>query len=115
MKNLHTNHLFDELIAKSMEDALSNLPPWQETEISHKAEDVLASLPQEQNDCLRSYLKELAEEEAAEKHSCYLRGILDGIPLAGIVQLEQHIAHGHWKRLRNQILRGNYLRPDYKK
>lgn len=115
MKNLHTNHLFDELIAKSMEDALSNLPPWQETEISHKAEDVLAFLPQEQNDCLRSYLNELAEQEAAEKHALYLQGILDGIALAGIVQLEQHIAHGHWKRLRNQILRGNYLRPDYKK
>lgn len=115
MKNLHTNHLLDELIAKSMEDALSNLPPWQETEISHKAEDVLASLPQEQNDCLRSYLNELAEQEAAEKHALYLQGILDGIALAGIVQLEQHIAHGHWKRLRNQILRGNYLRPDYKK
>ena len=115
MKNLHTNHLFDELIAKSMEDALSNLPPWQETEISHKAEDVLASLPREQNDCLRSYLNELAEQEAAEKHALYLQGILDGIALAGIVQLEQHIAHGHWKRLRNQILRGNYLRPDYKK
>ena len=115
MKNLHTNHLFDELIAKSMEDALSNLLPWQETEISHKAEDVLASLPQEQNDCLRSYLNELAEQEAAEKHALYLQGILDGIALAGIVQLEQHIAHGHWKRLRNQILRGNYLRPDYKK
>lgn len=115
MKNLHTNHLFDELIAKSMEDALSNLPPWQETEISHKAEDVLASLPQEQNDCLRSYLNELAEQEAAEKHALYLQGILDGIALAGIVQLEQYIAHGHWKRLRNQILRGNYLRPDYKK
>lgn len=115
MKNLHTNHLFDELIAKSMEDALSNLPPWQETEISHKAEDVLASLPQEQNDCLRSYLNELAEQEAAEKHALYLQGILDGIALAGIVQLEQHIAHGHWKRLRNQILRGNYLRSDYKK
>ena len=98
-----------------MEDALSNLPPWQETEISHKAEDVLASLPQEQNDCLRSYLNELAEQEAAEKHALYLQGILDGIALAGIVQLEQHIAHGHWKRLRNQILRGNYLRPDYKK
>lgn len=115
MKNLHTEKLFDRLLVQSMEDALSNLPPWQETEISHKAEDVLASLPQEQNDCLRSYLNELAEQEAAEKHALYLQGILDGIALAGIVQLEQHIAHGHWKRLRNQILRGNYLRPDYKK
>lgn len=100
MKNLHTNHLFDELIAKSMEDALSNLPPWQKTEISHKAEDVLASLPREQNDCLRSYLNELAEQEAAEKHALYLQGILDGIALAGIVQLEQHIAYGHWEKFR---------------
>lgn len=115
MKNLHSDHLLDTLLTQAMEDALSALPPWQETEISHKAEDVLASLPQEQNDCLRSYLNELAEQEAAEKHALYLQGILDGIALAGIVQLEQHIAHGHWKRLRNQILRGNYLRPDYKK
>lgn len=110
MKNLHTNHLFDELIAKSMEDALSNLPPWQETEISHKAEDVLASLPREQNDCLRSYLNEVAEQEATEKHTLYLQGILDGI-----VQLEQHIAYGHWEKFRKQTLRENHLRPDYKK
>lgn len=52
MKNLHTEKLFDRLLVQSMEDALSNLPPWQETEISRKAEDVLASLPKEQNDCL---------------------------------------------------------------
>lgn len=115
MKNLHTNHLFDELIAKSIEDALSSLPPWQETETSHKAEDVLVSLPKEQNDSLRSYLNELAEQEAAEKHALYLQGILDGIALAGIVQLEQHIAYGRWKKLRKQILRENHLRPDYKK
>lgn len=115
MKNLHTNHLFDELIAKSMEDALSNLPPWQETETSRKAEDVLVSLPKEQNDSLRSYLNELAEQEATEKHALYLQGILDGIALAGIVQLEQHIAYGRWKNLRKQILRENHLHPDYKK
>lgn len=115
MKNLHTNHLFDELIAKSMEDALSNLPPWQETETSRKAEDDLVSLPKEQNDSLRSYLNELAEQEAAEKHALYLQGILDGIALAGIVQLEQHVAYGRWKKLRKQILRENHLRPDYKK
>lgn len=115
MKNLHTNHLIDELIAKSMEDALSNFPPWQETEISHEAEDVLASLPREQNDCLRSYLNEVAEQEVTEKHTLYLQGILDGIALAGIVQLEQHIAYGHWEKFRKQILRGNHLRPDYKK
>lgn len=115
MKNLHTNHLFDELIAKSMEDALSNLPPWQETEASRKVENVLVFLPKEQNDSLRSYLNELAEQEAAEKHALYLQGILDGIALAGIVQLEQHIAYGRWKKLRKQILRENHLRPDYKK
>lgn len=115
MKNLHTNHLFDELIAKSIEDALYGLPPWQETETSHKAEDVLSSLPKEQNDCLRSYLNELAEQEAAEKQALYLQGILDGIALAGIVQLEQHIAYGRGKKLRKQILRENHLRPDYKK
>ena len=115
MKNLHSDHLLDTLLTQAMEDALSALPPWQETEISRKAEDVLVSLPKEQNDCLRNYLNELAEQEAVEKQTLYLQGILDGIALTGIVQLEQHIAHGHWKRLRNQILRGNYLRPDYKK
>ena len=105
MKHLHFDHLLDTVLNQIMEDALSNLPPWQETETSRKAEDVLVSLPKEQNDSLRSYLNELAEQEAAEKHALYLQGILDGIALAGIVQLEQHIAHGHWKRLRNQILR----------
>lgn len=98
MKNLHTNHLFDELIAKSMEDALSNLPPWQETEISHKVEDVLASLPKEQNDSLRSYLNEIAEQEAAEKQALYLQGILDGIALTGIVQREHHTIRKEWKK-----------------
>jgi hypothetical protein len=100
MKNLHTEKLFDRLLVQSMEDALSNLPPWQETETSHKAEDVLSSLSKEQNDCLRSYLNELAEQEAAEKQALYLQGILDGIALAGIVQLEQHIAYGRWKKFR---------------
>lgn len=114
MKNLHTNHLFDELIAKSMEDTLSNLSPWQETETSHKAEDVLASLPQEQNDCLCSYLNELVEQEAAEKQALYLQGLLDGIALAGIVQLEQHIAYGRWEKFRKQTLRGNRLRHNCK-
>ena len=115
MKHLHSDHLLNTVLAQIMEDTLSTLPPWHKTEISHKAEDVLASLPQEQNDCLRSYLNELAEQEAAEKHALYLQGVLDGIALAGIVQLEQHIAYGRWKKLRKQILRGNHLRPDYKK
>ena len=115
MKNLHTNHLFDELIVKSIEDALSSLPPWQETETSHKAEDVLSSLSKEQNDCLRNYLNELAEQEAVEKQTLYLQGILDGIALTGIVQLEWHIAYGCWEKFQKQILRENHLRPDYKK
>ena len=115
MKNLHTEKLFDRLLVQSMEDALSNLPPWQETETSHKAEDVLSSLSKEQNDCLRSYLNELAEQEAVEKQTLYLQGILDGIALTGIVQLEQHIAYGCWEKFQKQILRENHLRPDYKK
>lgn len=115
MKHLRSDHLLNTVLAQIMDDALSNLPPWQETEISRKAEDVLVSLSQEQNECLRSYLNELAEQEAAEKHALYLQGILDGIALAGIVQLEQHIAYGRWKKLRKQILRENHLRPDYKK
>lgn len=71
MKNLHTEKLFDRLLVQSMEDALSALPPWQETEISRKAEDVLVSLPKEQNDCLRNYLNEFAEQEAVEKQTLY--------------------------------------------
>ena len=115
MKNLHTEKLFDRLLVQSMEDALSNLPPWQETEISRKAENVLASLPKEQNDYLRNYLNELAEQEAVEKQTLYLQGILDGIALTGIVQLEQHIAYGCWEKFQKHILREDHLRPDYKK
>lgn len=90
MKHLHSDHLLDTLLTQSMDDALSSLPPWQETETSRKAEDVLASLPKEQNDILRSYLNELAKQESAEKQALYFQGILDGIALAGIVQQEQH-------------------------
>ena len=103
MKNLHTEKLFDDLLTQSMEDALSTLPPWQETQISRKAEDVLASLSKEQNDSLRSYLNELAEQEAAEKQALYLQGILDGIALAGIVQREQNRACEQWGALRKQL------------
>ena len=99
MKNLHSDHLLDTLLTQAMEDALSALPPWQETEISHKAEDVLASLPQEQNDSLRNYLNELAEQEASEKQALYLQGILDGIALAGIVRREQHTTYKEWAAL----------------
>ena len=103
MKNLHSDHLLDTLLTQSMDDALSALPPWQETEISHKAEDVLASLSKEQNDCLRNYLNELAEQEATEKQALYLQGILDGIALAGIVQQEQHTAYEDWTTLQQQL------------
>ena len=102
MKNLHTEKLFDRLLVQSMEDALSNLTPWQETEISRKAEDVLASLPKEQNDCLRNYLNELAEQEAVEKQTLYLQGILDGIALTGIVQREHHTICKEWKKTQQQ-------------
>lgn len=67
MKHSHSEQLLPTLLAHCMEDALSHLPPWQETETSRKAEDVLASLPKEQNDSLRNYLNELAEQEATEK------------------------------------------------
>lgn len=115
MKNLHSDHLLDTLLTQSIEDVISTLPPWQETETNRKAEDVLVSLPKEQNDCLRNYLNELAEQEAVEKQTLYLQGILDGIALAGIVQLEQHIAYGCWEKFQKQILRENHLRPDHKK
>lgn len=114
MKHLHSDHLLDTVLTQTMDDVLSNLPPWPETEISRKAEDVLASLPKEQNDSLRSYLNELAEQEASEKQALYLQGILDGIALAGIVQLEQHIAYGRWEKFRKQILRGTHLCSDGK-
>lgn len=102
MKNLHSDHLLDTLLTQAMEDAISALPPWQETEISHKAEDVLASLSKEQNDALRNYLNELAEQEAAEKQALYLQGIFDGIALAGIVQREQHTVYKEWAVLQPQ-------------
>lgn len=98
MKNLHSDHLLDTLLTQAIEDALSTFPPWQETETSRKAEDVLASLPKEQNDSLRSYLNEIAEQEAAEKQALYLQGILDGIALTGIVQREHHTICKEWKK-----------------
>ena len=114
MQHLHSDHLLDTLLTQSIEDVLSTLPPWQESETSRKAEDVLASLPKEQNDSLRSYLNEIADQEAAEKQALYLQGILDGIALAGIVRLEQHIAYGRWEKFRKQTLRENRLRPNCK-
>ena len=96
MKNLHTNHLFDELIAKSMEDALSSLPPWQETKISRRAEEILSSLTKTQTEYLRSYMNEIAEKEADEKQALYMQGILDGIALSGVIQLEQHHICKRW-------------------
>lgn len=102
MKNLHSAHLLDTLLTQSIEDALSTLPPWQESESSRKAEDVLASLPKEQNDSLRNYLNELAEQEAAEKQALYLQGILDGIALTGIVQREHHTICKEWKKTQQQ-------------
>lgn len=102
MKNLHSAHLLDTLLTQSIEDALSTLPPWQETEISRKAEDVLASLPKEQNDSLRNYLNELAKQEATEKQTLYLQGILDGIAFAGIVQQEQHTVCKEWAKTQQQ-------------
>lgn len=103
MKNLHTKNLFDELLTQSMEDVLSTLPPWKATETSRKAEDVLASLSKEQNNSLRNYLNELAEQEVAEKQALYLQGILDGIALAGIVQREQHTAYEEWTKLQQKL------------
>ena len=103
MKNLHSDHLLDTLLTQAMEDALSHLPPWQETETSRKAEAVLASLSKEQNDSLRNYLNELAEQETAEKQALYLQGILDGVALAGIMQREQNFACEQWGVLRKQL------------
>lgn len=102
MKNPHSDHLLDTLLTQAMEDALSTLPPWQESESRRKAEDVLASLPKEQNDSLRNYLNELAEQEATEKQALYLQGILDGIALAGIVQREQHNVCKEWAKIHQQ-------------
>lgn len=102
MKNLHSDHLLDTLLTQAMEDALSALPPWQETETSRKAEDVLASLPKEQNDSLRNYLNELAEQEATETQALYLQGILDGIALASIVQRVHHTVCKEWEKTQQQ-------------
>ena len=93
MKPFHSEQLLSTLLAQCMEDALSHLPPWQETQISRQAEAILASLPNEQNTILRQYLNELAGQEADEKQFLYLRGILDGIALAGLVHQEEQTAH----------------------
>ena len=90
MNYAHSNQFLHTLLAQCMEDALSHLPPWQETEVSRQAEAVLASLPSEQNSILRRYLNDLASQEADEKQFLYIQGILDGIALAGLVQQEQH-------------------------
>ena len=74
MKHLHSDHLLDTVLTQTMDDVLSNLPPWPETEISRKAEDVLASLPKEQNDSLRSYWTESGPYD--EIHcACWYRSV----------------------------------------
>ena len=90
MNYAHSHQLLHTLLAHCMEDALSHLPPWQETEVSRQAETVLASLSSDQSTILRRYLNELAGQEADEKEFLYLQGILDGIALAGLIQQERH-------------------------
>ena len=92
MKHSHSDHLLSALLAQCMENALSHLPPWQETETSRQAEAVLVSLPSEQNTILRRYLNELASQEADEKQFLYIQGILDGIALASLVHQEEQTA-----------------------
>lgn len=99
MKYAHSTQLLPTLLAQCMEDALSHLPPWQETEASRQAETVLASLPNEQNSILRQYLNELAGQEADEKQFLYLQGILDGITLAGLVHRQEQTAHQQLEKL----------------
>lgn len=103
MKYTHSNQLLPTLLAQCMEDALSHLPPWQETEISRQAENILASLPNEQSTTLRQYLNELAGQEADEKQFLYLQGILDGIALAGFVHQEEQTAHQQMEKLLDSL------------
>ena len=99
MKHAHSNQLLPTLLAQCMEDTLSHLPPWQETEVIRQAEAVLASLPSEQNTVLRRYLNELAAQEADEKQLLYLQGIGDGIALASLVHQEEHAVRTQLKQL----------------
>lgn len=103
MKHSHSEQLLPTLLAHCMEDALSHLPPWQETETSRQAETVLASLPSDQNTILRQYLNELAGQEADEKQFLYLQGILDGIALAALVRQEEQTAHKQLETLLDSL------------
>lgn len=103
MKHFHSEQLLSTLLAQCMGDALSHLPPWQETETSRQAEALLASLPNEQNSILRQYLNELAGQEADEKQFLYLQGILDGIALAGLVHQEEQTAHKQLETLLDSL------------
>lgn len=103
MKHSHSEQLLPTLLAHCMEDALSHLPPWQETETSRQAETFLASLPSDQNTILRQYLNELAGQEADEKQFLYLQGILDGIALAALVRQEGQTAHKQLETLLDSL------------
>ena len=103
MKHSHSEQLLPTLLAHCMEDALSHLPPWQETETSRQAETVLASLPSDQNTILRQYLNELAGQEADEKQFLYLQGILDGIALAALVHQKEQTAHKQLETLLDSL------------
>ena len=103
MRHFHSEHLLSTLLAQCMENALSYLPPWQETETSRQAEALLASLPNEQNSILRQYLNELAGQEADEKQFLYLQGILDGIALAALVHREEQTAHKQLETLLDSL------------
>ena len=103
MKHSHSEQLLPTLLAHCMEDALSHLPHWQETETSRQAETVLASLPSDQNTILRQYLNELAGQEADEKQFLYLQGILDGIALAALVRQEEQTAHKQLETLLDSL------------
>lgn len=103
MKHSHSEQLLPTLLAHCMEDALSHLPPWQETETSRQAETVLASLPSDQNTILRQYLNELAGQEADEKQFLYLQGILDGIALAALVRQEEQTAYKQLETLLDSL------------
>ena len=103
MKHAHSNQLLSTLLAQCIEDTLSHLPPWQETEASRQAEAVLTSLPSEQNAVLRRYLNELAAQEADEKQLLYLQGIWDGIALAALVHREEQTAHKQLETLLDSL------------
>ena len=89
MDRFTTSELLKSFLTQRIDAVLASRPSCPENETEQRAESVLESLPKDQNACIRAFLNLIAGREADEKQLLYLRGIQDGIALAGLVQAEQ--------------------------